>query len=132
MVSLKNSVSVLKRAGGFEPGVSGNPLGRPKGLPNRVTQDGRKYALRLITSAKYRAKLREQLEAGILAPQLQQMLWSYAFGKPKETIEWQGDALITLQQLLVEVVNANSASEREAIEVEVEPINGNGHDNGSE
>ena len=36
-------------------------------------------------------KLREQYEAGKLPPQILQMFFAYAFGKPKEEIELTGN-----------------------------------------
>ena len=74
----------------------GNPKtgGRQKGGRNKVTLEGREFAKRLTADPKYRAKLRERLKEGKIAPAVESMLWHYAYGKPKEVIE--GDLHATL------------------------------------
>lgn len=65
----------------------GGSPGRPKGVPNKVTQEAREVAQRLVGDPKYQAQLVQRLEAGKLAPGVEVMLWNYAYGKPKEQVD---------------------------------------------
>jgi len=46
-----------------------------------------KLANYLVTDPLYLEDVQKRLRAGQLNPLLQQMLWAYAFGKPKEQLE---------------------------------------------
>jgi hypothetical protein len=74
------NISGLKRGG----------PGRPKGLPNKVTQEVQEAAAALVDDPAYRERLERDLRARKVAPAIEQMLWYYAKGKPKEIIEHQG------------------------------------------
>jgi hypothetical protein len=64
--------------------------GRVKGTPNRSTVAGRAFAEQLVNDPVYRENLRERLFAGRVHPGVEQMLWYYAHGKPKEQLELSG------------------------------------------
>jgi uncharacterized protein YggU (UPF0235/DUF167 family) len=65
--------------------------GRPKGIPNKTTTAVRELAQSLVNDDAYLAKLKAQLRAGKANPAVVTMLWAYAFGKPKETVEITGE-----------------------------------------
>lgn len=71
--------------------------GRQKGTPNRVTVEAREAAAAIVDDPVYRANLAERAREGKLAPPVEVMLWHYAKGKPKETIEVSGGLDITLE-----------------------------------
>ena len=74
--------------------------GRPKGIPktggrqkgtcNKTTLEVREFARSLLETPTYKASLIARLEAGILSPAVESMLWHYAHGKPRETVELTG------------------------------------------
>ena len=64
--------------------------GRPKGVPNKATADAKAFAEGLVDDPVYRAKLARDLRARKIAPPIEQMLWHYAKGKPKDAIELEG------------------------------------------
>jgi hypothetical protein len=92
----------LKRTSGeqrgrpFQPGHSGNPRGRPKGVPNKVTTEVKAVATELVDDPVYRARLRRALQTRTVAPAIEVMLWHYAYGKPKDAVDLTltGDAEI--------------------------------------
>lgn len=65
--------------------------GRQKGTLNKITVEVQKAATELVDSPKYRAKLKRDLENRDVAPAIEQMLWYFAKGKPKETIVHEGN-----------------------------------------
>lgn len=65
--------------------------GRQRGTVNRVTAEVQKAATELVDSPKYRAKLKRDLESRVVGPAIEQMLWYFAKGKPKETIVHEGN-----------------------------------------
>jgi hypothetical protein len=61
--------------------------GRLKGTPNRVTLEVRELAQQLLSRPTYLEALEHRLDTAQLAPAVENQLWQYAFGKPKETLE---------------------------------------------
>src|SRR5262245_50961622 len=64
--------------------------GRPKGALNKVTREVRQICTSLVDNPTYQARLQQRLLSGKLSPAVEVMLWSYAYGKPKESIEVTG------------------------------------------
>jgi hypothetical protein len=64
--------------------------GRKKGVPNKATLDAKALAEGLVDDPVYLAKLRKDLRARKVAPPIEQMIWYYAKGKPKDVIELEG------------------------------------------
>jgi len=73
--------------------------GRPKGTPNRVTREVREVALNLVTNLEYLAGVRKRLASG-RAGTLETVIWYYAYGKPRETV----DLNINPRKLLAELL----------------------------
>jgi hypothetical protein len=65
--------------------------GRPKGSQNKSTGEVRDLARALVNDPEYRRNLDVRLKRGKLAPMVESMLWHYAYGKPKETVEHTGE-----------------------------------------
>lgn len=75
-------------AGRFE---KGDPrAGRPPGVPNKVTLEVREIARGLVEDPGYLAALRTRLALGTCSPPVEQMIWHYAYCKPKEFVEVTG------------------------------------------
>ena len=58
-------------------------------------------AARIVNDAAYRRELKIRLRDG-KAPHMETLLWQYAYGKPKETIEHSGEISLPTQ-VIVEV-----------------------------
>jgi hypothetical protein len=61
--------------------------GRPRGVPNKATSAVRDLCQRLVTDPDYQAKLELAWRARELPPQLEAMIWHYAYGRPSASIE---------------------------------------------
>ena len=70
----------------FVIGQSGNPHGRPKGALNKATREVREWARGLLEDPLYRAALQRRLIDGTCPPQLEVLLYHYAYGKPVDVI----------------------------------------------
>lgn len=77
----------MPRKNNLPPGAG---PGRPKGVPNRATQDIREAATKLLTEPTYVEALKVRLRRGT-AGAVEPLLYHYAYGKPKETHEVTGD-----------------------------------------
>jgi hypothetical protein len=109
-VSGKKAVKNRQRqptAGSFKPGQSGNPSGRPPGAVNKVTQEVRELTRGLVDDPEYQAGLRERLLEGKLPPAMETMVWHYAFGKPKETVEFKGEMDVRWRPKIGEAVESD-------------------------
>jgi hypothetical protein len=90
---LAKRLANLKRGGGRKPGV-----------PNKVTFEIKALCVRLLEDPVYQRQLRRDLRRREIAPQIEQMLYAYGYGKPKEHIEIEAGA--TLAQLLAGLTDA--------------------------
>jgi hypothetical protein len=61
--------------------------GRKRGSVNRVTSEAREAAELLVDDVIYRRKLLADFRARRVGAPIEQMLWYYAKGKPKEMLE---------------------------------------------
>lgn len=77
--------------------------GRPKGGLNKTTVEVRNLARAIVDDPNYRESLVMRLKQGT-APQMETLLWHYAYGKPKETVEVQGEN-ITIAKVVREIVD---------------------------
>jgi hypothetical protein len=82
--------------------------GRKKGTPNKVTVEVKQLCSELVTDPAYLSKLKKRLHAGKLAPGVENTLWHYAFGKPKETVEHSGlggEPIALIQRVIVDAAH---------------------------
>jgi hypothetical protein len=75
--------------------------GRAKGTPNKATVEVKEAARLLVDDPEYRKTLKERLLAGTAGPGVETMLWHYAYGKPKESVELTGKDGETLPGVVV-------------------------------
>jgi hypothetical protein len=65
--------------------------GRQRGQPNKVTAAVRQAATEIVRDTGYRAALRRRLIRGDLPPQVEVLLWHYAYGRPTQTARAETD-----------------------------------------
>lgn len=75
---------------GYRKGQSGNPAGRPKGVPNKATQAIKELARKLLSTKEYLDNLQKAVEQRKCHPSIEAMLHHYAYGKPKEVVQVEG------------------------------------------
>ena len=70
-----------------KPFEKGDPrAGRPKGKLNRATEIMRGVAAKCCTDKEYQKKLLADFRARKVHPSVEQMMWAYFAGKPKDTL----------------------------------------------
>jgi len=74
--------------------------GRVKGTPNAGSGEARTTARRLLKSPTYMKRLGRRLRSGDIAPQMEVLLWHYAFGKPTDTLD------VSVRELTLEEIVA--------------------------
>ena len=94
----------------FQAGKSGNPAGRPHGALSKITKAVRQVATELVDNPTYRRKLKRDLERREVPPLIEQMLWHYAKGKPKDIVEME----VYSGTINLDLVNTMSTEELEA------------------
>jgi hypothetical protein len=79
-------------------------------VPNRATREVRAFCQRLVADPEYRAGLERRLRSGELAPQIEALIWSYAFGRPPQSIDVTSSGL-TLAELIAGAREPGEAEE---------------------
>lgn len=64
--------------------------GRQKGVPNRRSAQGREFAEKLCGDPEYLAGVETRAKAGKLHPGFEGLLWAYAYGRPRQSLELSG------------------------------------------
>ena len=76
----------------FQKGKSGNPAGRKKGIPDKVSAEVRQLA-RGLFDGSYWKRTKDQLAKGELAPQIHAKLLAYAYGEPVSEHNGKGSGI---------------------------------------
>ena len=66
----------------FQPGQSGNPVGRPEGACNKTRRAVREWATGIVEDSKVQARLLTDARTGKLHPSVLTVLMTYAYGRP--------------------------------------------------
>ena len=90
----------------WQKGQSGNPRGRPPGRENYATVDVRQLARELVLNPDYRARFRERLMRGHLAPAVELALLYYAFGRPVERVQVENTTTLPPLRIVIEDATA--------------------------
>jgi hypothetical protein len=118
----KNARETRARGRPFATGNSG----RPKGVPNKVTREVRAFSRGILEDPLVQARIRLDAQKGRLAPPVLTMLFHYAYGKPKESIELKGG----LEQLVVRILDEPRHTDAPASETRPFATDHGGHDDG--
>ena len=99
----------------FQPGE--RPVGRAKGTQNRVTVLHREFCEQLITDEEYQLNLLMRLRSGRCHPAVETLIWYYARGKPRETLDVTNNlqlkdiSMMSSEELTQELIEQASAIE---------------------
>ena len=75
------------RGRGFQKGQSGNPAGKKPGTLNKATRDAKVFCQALLTDTDYQKNFQAAWKARTLEPQLEVLVWHYAYGKPAQSLD---------------------------------------------
>lgn len=84
--------------------LRGGP-GRTAGVPNKVTIEAKAICSRMVDDPVYLERLFVRLKSGRCAPAIEALIWHYAKGKPKETVEVSGVDGTALSQIVRIIVD---------------------------
>ena len=65
--------------------------GRKKGTANKATVEARAFCVSIVDDPQYQARFRHRALQGKVPPAIESLMWHYAKGKPKESVELSGD-----------------------------------------
>jgi len=82
---------------GFEPGVSGNPRGRPRGARNKATRAVAEWTAAILEDPQVQARLLSDAREGRLHHAVLSQLLLYAYGRPAASP--QGEPTLPLSTL---------------------------------
>jgi hypothetical protein len=85
--------------------------GRKKGSENKITAEVKAICLAMVSKPDYLTELEVRLREGKLPPPIEKMLWEYAYGKPKETLELTGAEGGPIQVTKIERVIVDGSSD---------------------
>jgi len=91
----------------------GRSPGRSVGTPNRATQEIRRLCGELLSDPLYRENFTKRFRNGLLAPQLERMIWEYFAGRPPQSVEFTSSGL-TLAEIIVGSVPPEPEQEEDA------------------
>src|SRR6188768_1407613 len=95
-------------AGSFK---KGDPrAGRPRGIPNKVTQEVREWARGIFDDPAVQATTLAQAKSGTLAPGIYAKLLEYAYGKPTDVVELTGKDGAALSHVIRIIRDGNDDS----------------------
>jgi hypothetical protein len=89
---------------------NGPGRGRPKGALNKATRDIKDIARGLLSNEEYQRNLVKRLTRGTAGP-VESLLYQYAFGKPKDTVELSGPNGGPLQAIEWRIVDPTKRDE---------------------
>lgn len=87
--------------------------GRKAGTPNKATAEIKDVARSLLEDPAYQAKLKQRLRDG-KAPQIEALMYHYAYGKPKERFEVSKE--MTLEELVLGSIEIENREEVDQVD----------------
>ena len=82
----------------FQPGPSGNPLGRPKGSCNKTRRAVREWATGIVEDPQVQARLLADARTGKLHPSVLTVLMTYVYGRPNPRDVPEPETAITIER----------------------------------
>jgi len=93
---------VARRAPTVTLSAHGNPIGRPPGALNKNRGEAKTFCQEVLRSEEYRNSVKTRARSGTLPPQVEVLLWHYAYGKPVEHVALTTAANTDLSELTTE------------------------------